>query len=320
MANIASFLIPIVPGVISFLVHLHNISKDKSSLVINLRDEVKRKKVSAFVVEHLFSVIYRINGVGFTEISILINNPSPLKSIQNYLAVKRYINAISLKNVGDVNYIVTLHGWQKGWRRKIRQIGLFLSIFLMYVFSTSLCGLSYNYFHILSAQNLSLTIKNTGFPQMLMDVFIHIAAPLLFSLAGYRAFRGWLSSVLIDSTVNFFIKENSMIHVRLKPEVKLRQRATSMTKLVRQAAETALFIALFCVFASVIDASKFISLDTANNFAVRLHGHASQENYDDLWFYTDVVSSLLCATLVYQFVIRVGRRIISKATPSASQR
>lgn len=91
-----------------------------------------------------------------------------------------------------------------------------------------------------------------------------------------------------------------------------------MTKLVRRVAKTVLFIALFCLFARFIDSSQFISLDTANQFAVWMDGHASQENYDDLWFYTDVLSSLACAIVAYNVVIISGRRLrkkTSRATP-----
>ncbi|WP_085036066.1 hypothetical protein, partial [Cronobacter sakazakii] len=57
--------------------------------------------------------------------------------------------------------------------------------------------------------------------------------------------------------------------------------------LAPRAAKTLLFLALFCIFARVIDVSRFISLDTANAFATWLHGSANQENHDELWFFTD---------------------------------
>ena len=85
-----------------------------------------------------------------------------------------------------------------------------------------------------------------------------------------------------------------------------------MTTLARRLAKTVLFIALFCLFARMIDASQFISLDTANNFATWLHGNANQENYDDLWFFTDVVSSLLAAVVVYNVLMLLVRKIRTK--------
>lgn len=80
-------------------------------------------------------------------------------------------------------------------------------------------------------------------------------------------------------------------------------------KLARRVAKTVLFIALFCLFARLIDASTFISLDTANSFAAWLHGNASQENYDDLWFFTDVLLSLIGAVVAYIVVIRLCRKV-----------
>lgn len=86
-----------------------------------------------------------------------------------------------------------------------------------------------------------------------------------------------------------------------------------ITKFVRRAAKTVFFIVLFCVFARLINSSAFISLDTANAFAAWLHGSASQENYDDLWFFTDVGLSLISAIIAYNIVIKVGRKIAGRS-------
>lgn len=77
---------------------------------------------------------------------------------------------------------------------------------------------------------------------------------------------------------------------------------------VRRAAKTLLFVALFCVFACVIDTSRFISLDAANAFASWLHGSANQENHDELWFFTDITLSLLCAAVTTRLVILICRK------------
>ncbi|EOC1565190.1 hypothetical protein ACI1AR_000516 [Cronobacter dublinensis] len=77
----------------------------------------------------------------------------------------------------------------------------------------------------------------------------------------------------------------------------------------RRAAKTLLFVALFCVFARVIDASRFISLETANAFSRWLHGSANQENYDDLWLFTDLIASALCAVVAWRVIMGVWRRI-----------
>lgn len=65
---------------------------------------------------------------------------------------------------------------------------------------------------------------------------------------------------------------------------------------------------LFCLFASLVDSSKFISLNVANHFAEWLHGNANQENYDDLWFFTDVILSLLLSFISYKLILRLFRR------------
>lgn len=80
-------------------------------------------------------------------------------------------------------------------------------------------------------------------------------------------------------------------------------------KLARRVAKAVLFIAIICLFAWLIDASEFISLDTANSFAAWLHGNANQENYDNLGFFTDVLLSLLGAVVAYIVVIRCAVKL-----------
>ncbi|EOC0348019.1 hypothetical protein ACI0ZS_002133 [Cronobacter turicensis] len=89
----------------------------------------------------------------------------------------------------------------------------------------------------------------------------------------------------------------------------LRKNKIYMATLARRAAKPLLFLALFCVFARVIDASRFISLDAANAFARWLHGSANQENYDDLWFFTDLIASALCAFIAWRAIMGVWRKI-----------
>ncbi|ELY5940268.1 hypothetical protein ACV6RK_000866 [Cronobacter malonaticus] len=88
----------------------------------------------------------------------------------------------------------------------------------------------------------------------------------------------------------------------------LRKYKLSMATLARRAAKTLLFLALFCVFARVIDASRFISQETANAFAAWLHGSANQENHDELWFFADITLSLLCAAVTTRLVILSCRK------------
>ncbi|QGY32622.1 hypothetical protein [Pantoea cypripedii] len=92
-----------------------------------------------------------------------------------------------------------------------------------------------------------------------------------------------------------------------------------MVKLVRRSVKTVLFMALFCLFARLIDASQFISLDTANKFSTWFHGSANQENYDDLWFFTDVMLSLLSSVVAYNVLIRLFRKFIKRIPERMSQ-
>lgn len=82
-----------------------------------------------------------------------------------------------------------------------------------------------------------------------------------------------------------------------------------MKTLIRRCAKVLLFIALFYLIALQIHSSEFISLDMAYDFAVWSSGHASQENIDDLWFFTDVSLSLLFTIIAYNGVMFLSRKI-----------
>lgn len=75
--------------------------------------------------------------------------------------------------------------------------------------------------------------------------------------------------------------------------------------------KTAIFISFFCLAASLVDSSTFISYEKSSEFSEWLYGFSSQENFDDLWFYTDLSISILTSATCYILVmnlIRVLRR------------
>lgn len=87
----------------------------------------------------------------------------------------------------------------------------------------------------------------------------------------------------------------------------------NMVNFARKIAKIILFVGLFFLFASLVNSSHFISLDTANDFATWLHGNANQENYDDLWFFTDVISSLFFSVITYKILMK----LINKLYPAS---
>lgn len=68
-------------------------------------------------------------------------------------------------------------------------------------------------------------------------------------------------------------------------------------------AKTLLFFILFFLFAKFIDASKFISYETASHFSDWLYGASSQDNFDNLWFFADVGLTLIAAIFSYKIIL-----------------
>ncbi|MBV8042581.1 hypothetical protein [Pluralibacter sp.] len=71
------------------------------------------------------------------------------------------------------------------------------------------------------------------------------------------------------------------------------------------------FLGLLYIGLRIISPEKFISLYTSERFAQWVHGYSSQENFDDLWVLTWVVSSLAFAVVGYllsMWIIRKVRR------------
>lgn len=73
-----------------------------------------------------------------------------------------------------------------------------------------------------------------------------------------------------------------------------------------------LFLLFYC-FASQIDSSAFISYETSSAFSTWLYGFSSQDNFDDLWFFSDFGFSLLSATLIFKVIILLVRKCADKA-------
>ncbi len=85
-----------------------------------------------------------------------------------------------------------------------------------------------------------------------------------------------------------------------------------LKKLIGWISKTILFLIFFCFSAKIFDASKFISYETSSKFSKWLYGFSSQDNFDDLWFYTDVLVSILIAFLLCYLSIRLINSIRKK--------
>lgn len=69
--------------------------------------------------------------------------------------------------------------------------------------------------------------------------------------------------------------------------------------LLRIAGKFSLLIVYFWIAASLIDASKFISYEASSRFSAWVYGYSSQDNFDDLWFFTNVILSIITAIVLY---------------------
>ncbi len=73
-----------------------------------------------------------------------------------------------------------------------------------------------------------------------------------------------------------------------------------------------LFVILFCIAARLINAESFISYETSSNFSEWLHGYSSQDNFDDLWFFTDFGLSLIAALAGSLIILRIARKLFHR--------
>lgn len=85
-----------------------------------------------------------------------------------------------------------------------------------------------------------------------------------------------------------------------------------LKKLIEWIPKTILFLIFFCISAKLFDASEFISYETSSKFSEWLYGFSSQDNFDDLWFYTDILISILFAFLLCHLSIRLINNVRKK--------
>lgn len=69
------------------------------------------------------------------------------------------------------------------------------------------------------------------------------------------------------------------------------------------------FMLLVCVGAVGIDPAKFISLETAQRFALWTEGNVNQENFDNLWVLAWIGCSLGFAIVGYQLTMIIIRKM-----------
>jgi hypothetical protein len=196
-------LISVLTWIVSFLVYKHNTNKDKSSLILDLNKEISNTRSSKLVIEYLFSVIYGVKGTDCSDIELLVKHPLPQKAILNYLSVQRYINALKLSDDSGEIRVIVAERWRKGWRRRVNQVGFFIVIPVMYWFTKIFSDISYNYFLTIYDSTFPSVIKSGGIIDLIIEVIVNIAIPVIFSIVGYMVFRSFYSSTMIDVTAKF---------------------------------------------------------------------------------------------------------------------
>lgn len=87
--------------------------------------------------------------------------------------------------------------------QELRQAAYLFSGIAMYFLAIYFSDASYYYFLIINENSAQGLIKNSGFANFAMDMFVNLSIPVLFSIAGYISFRGWTSSLIIDETARF---------------------------------------------------------------------------------------------------------------------
>lgn len=93
-----------------------------------------------------------------------------------------------------------------------------------------------------------------------------------------------------------------------QPALKLRR----IMLLLAFSGRIAIFISFFCLTATLIDSSAFISYEKSSEFSEWLYGFSSQENFDDLWFYSDFSISILVSATCYILVMILIRALRRK--------
>lgn len=201
--KMTTVLISALTWIVSFLVYRHNISKDKSSLILELSKEISNNCSNKLVIEYLFSVIYGVKGTDCSDIGLLVSHPLPQKAVLNYLSVQRYIHVYKLSDGDGKIHVIVAQGWRKGWRRRIKQFGFLIVIPVMYCFTKIFSDISYNYFLTIYNSTFPSIAKSGGVMDFLLEIIINIAIPVMFSIIGYMAFRCFYSSTMIDVTAKF---------------------------------------------------------------------------------------------------------------------
>lgn len=189
-----SVAIAVAPLLISILLFMHNARKDQHQIAIELVKELRLKRSNKYLIERLFYELYRCSNVSFSEINILFKSPAPMKVIQAYTQIRRWLDVFEIKRVsGEV--IIEFRGCCKTRYRRVT-IGL-LAFVCSLGFQGAAVVLSIStskiFEHILEYQK-----RHGSFPEFNASIW-----PDIFLYAVGTLFLAWLAiySIVLCITI-----------------------------------------------------------------------------------------------------------------------
>ncbi|MBK0093436.1 hypothetical protein [Erwinia sp. S59] len=200
MTLLISFGLPFLAILVSYFVYTNSVRKDKSSIVIELAKEIDKSSPNKLLVEFLFSSAFKCGPIPFNDIAVLFKHHHPYMATEEYLKVKRHVNAFRLRFVSGLIRVDLNEGWNTNEKiRKGKMMNIFFALpcyLISAIFINSHWGGN-------PLKNIEATLHSGQWLWVIIEGIFDIGVPVMTGYFTFVFLRIWQAIGLIESSVKF---------------------------------------------------------------------------------------------------------------------
>lgn len=200
MTLLISFGLPFLGVLISYFVYTNSVRKDKSSIVIELAKEIEKSTPNKLLVEFLFSSAFKCGPMPFSDIVVLLKHHHPYMATEEYLKVKRHVNAFKLRFVNGMVRVDLNDGWNSS--KKIKKMRVMNMSFALTCYFTSAIFIN-NYWGGNPLATIEATLHSGQWFWIVIKGILDVGFPIMIGFFTFTFLRTWHAIGLIESSVNF---------------------------------------------------------------------------------------------------------------------
>jgi len=205
MTLLISFVLPLLGILVSYFVYTNSVRKDKSSIVIELAKEIEKRTPNKLLVEFLFSSAFKCEPMPFSDIAVLLKHHHPYMATEEYLKVKRYVNAFKLRFINGMVRVDLNAGWNSS--KKIKKMRVMNMSFALTCYFISAIFIN-NHWGTNPLANIDETLHSGQWFWIIINGILDVGFPIMLGFFTFTFLRTWHAIGRIESSVIFLKTSN----------------------------------------------------------------------------------------------------------------